>query len=142
MTVVYFDEVRLPLLQMYQRGVHFHNGKGHARPDMTPTLEAVAAGRLHPELVTSGIHGWDEIPDEPTSGRAGHKPVFVLESEEAGDRRRPEETGGTMHRTRGSVELARDRHGGPPRGCHATAFSKSASTSGRSRAMKWPAFGT
>ncbi|MDQ0687829.1 hypothetical protein QFZ56_006792 [Streptomyces achromogenes] len=36
---------------------------------MTPTLEAVAAGLLHPELVTSGIYGWD-----------GHKPIFVLEN--------------------------------------------------------------
>ncbi|MFI2635163.1 zinc-binding dehydrogenase [Streptomyces collinus] len=76
---IYFDDVQLPLLALYQRGVHFHNGKGHARPNMTPTLEAVAAGTLHPELVTSGIHGWDEIPDVLTSGRAGHKPVFVLE---------------------------------------------------------------
>ncbi|MFE9114053.1 alcohol dehydrogenase catalytic domain-containing protein [Streptomyces collinus] len=76
---IYFDDVPLPLLALYQRGVHFHNGKGHARPNMTPTLEAVAAGTLHPELVTSGIHGWDEIPDVLTSGRAGHKPVFVLE---------------------------------------------------------------
>ncbi|WP_106974498.1 Imm7 family immunity protein [Streptomyces iakyrus] len=30
-------------------------------------------------LVTSGIYGWDEIPDVLTSGRAGHRPVFVLE---------------------------------------------------------------
>src|SRR5205814_1262519 len=52
---IYFTYLELPMLQLYLRGVHFHNGKGHARPNMTPTLDAVAAGTLHPELVTSGI---------------------------------------------------------------------------------------
>lgn len=75
---IYFRDVALPMLQLYIRGVHFHNGKGHARPNMTPTLDAVAAGVLHPELVTSGIYGWDEIPDVLTSDHAGHKPIFVL----------------------------------------------------------------
>jgi alcohol dehydrogenase len=77
---IYFEDVQLPLLALFQRGVNFHNGKGHARPNMTPTLDAVAAGRLHPELVTSGIHAWEEIPAVLTSPRAGHKPIFVLES--------------------------------------------------------------
>jgi alcohol dehydrogenase len=76
---IYFQDVALPMLQLYLRGVHFHNGKGHARPNMTPTLDAVAAGTLHPELVTSGIYGWDDIPAVLTSGAAGHKPIFVLE---------------------------------------------------------------
>lgn len=47
---------------------------------MTPTLEAVPAGTLHPELVTSGICGWDEIPEVLVSDLAGHKPIFVLDS--------------------------------------------------------------
>lgn len=76
---IYFHDVELPLLQLYVRGVHFHNGKGHARPNMTPTLEAVASGTLHPEVVTSGIYGWDEIPQVLTSERPGHKPIFILE---------------------------------------------------------------
>ncbi|MBB3605686.1 alcohol dehydrogenase [Mycolicibacterium sp. BK556] len=76
---IYFQDVTLPMLQLYVRGVHFHNGKGHARPNMTPTLDAVAAGALHPELVTSGVYGWDEIPEVLTSPSAGHKPIFVLE---------------------------------------------------------------
>ncbi|MFI5501064.1 zinc-binding dehydrogenase [Nocardia asteroides] len=75
---IYFEDVAVPMLNLYLRGVHFHNGKGHARPSMTPTLEAVAAGTLHPELVTSGIYAWDEIPDVLTSADAGHKPIFVL----------------------------------------------------------------
>lgn len=76
---IYFADVSLPLLQLYLRGVHFHNGKGHARPNMTPTLDAVAAGVLHPELVTSGIYEWDEIPEVLTSTHAGHKPIFILD---------------------------------------------------------------
>lgn len=35
---------------------------------------------LHPELVTSGIYAWDELPDVLTAERPGHKPIFVLES--------------------------------------------------------------
>jgi alcohol dehydrogenase len=76
---IYFADVSLPLLQLYLRGVHFHNGKGHARPNMTPTLDAVASGVLHPELVTSGIYQWDEIPAVLASVRPGHKPIFVLD---------------------------------------------------------------
>lgn len=75
---IYFDEVPIPLLALYQRGVNFHNGKGMARPNMTPTLAAVAEGVLHPELVTSGIYPWEQIPDVLTGPDAGHKPIFVL----------------------------------------------------------------
>lgn len=74
---IYFGDLELPMLQLYLRGVNFHNGKGHARPNMTPTLDAVAAGTLHPELVTSGIYDWDEIPTVLTSPGAGSKPIFV-----------------------------------------------------------------
>lgn len=76
---IYFQDVALPMLQLYLRGVNFHNGKGHARPNMTPTLEAVAARTLHPELITSGVYNWDELPDILTSGNPGHKPIFLLE---------------------------------------------------------------
>ncbi|NMD55934.1 MULTISPECIES: zinc-dependent alcohol dehydrogenase [Tsukamurella] len=75
---IYFRSVKIPMLHLYMRGVHFHNGKGHARPNMTPILEKVADGTLHPELVTSGIYDWDEIPTVLTSGNPGHKPIFVL----------------------------------------------------------------
>ncbi|BAV41476.1 zinc-dependent alcohol dehydrogenase [Mycobacterium ulcerans] len=77
---IYFQDVASPMLQLYMRGVHFHNGKGHARPSMTPTLDAVAANVLHPQLVTSGIYGWDEMPEVLTSKQAGHKPIFVLDA--------------------------------------------------------------
>ena len=44
---------------------------------MTPTLEAVAAGTLHPELVTSGVYGRDEIPGVLASGRARHVDTVI-----------------------------------------------------------------
>jgi alcohol dehydrogenase len=75
---IYFQDVELPMLSMYQRGVNFYTGKGMARPAMTHVLEHVANGALHPELVTSGIHDWNEIPDVLTSENPGHKPIFVL----------------------------------------------------------------
>jgi alcohol dehydrogenase len=75
---IYFEDVSLPMLALYQRGVNFHNGKGMARPNMTPTLRAVADRTLHPELVTSGIYDWEQIPDVLTGPNAGHKPIFVL----------------------------------------------------------------
>lgn len=77
---IYFQDQTLPMLQLYVRGVNFHTGKGHARPNMTPTLDAVAAGQLHPELITSGIYDWAEIPEVLTSGAAGSKPFFVLDN--------------------------------------------------------------
>ncbi|GAB89761.1 zinc-dependent alcohol dehydrogenase [Gordonia rhizosphera] len=76
---IYFADVTLPLLSLYQRGVNFHNGKGMARPNMTPTLQAVADGTLHPELVTSGIYPWEQIPDVLTGPNPGHKPIFILD---------------------------------------------------------------
>lgn len=75
---IYFQDVELPLLALYQRGVNFHNGKGMARPNMTPILEHVATGDLHPELVTSGVYDWDQLPEVLTSPDAGHKPIFTL----------------------------------------------------------------
>ncbi|MEV6346495.1 alcohol dehydrogenase catalytic domain-containing protein [Actinoplanes sp. NPDC051851] len=75
---IYFQDVELPLLALYQRGVNFHNGKGMARPNMTPVLRHVADGTLHPELVTSGVYDWDQLPEVLTSPDAGHKPVFTL----------------------------------------------------------------
>jgi alcohol dehydrogenase len=42
--------------------------------------DAVAAGTLHPELVTSGTYDWAEIPDVLTSPNAGSKPIFLLDA--------------------------------------------------------------
>jgi alcohol dehydrogenase len=77
---IYFNPVEIPLLTLYARGVNFHNGKGQARPSMTPILENVVNGNLHPEIVTSGIYDWDQIPEILTSDNPGHKPIFTLDS--------------------------------------------------------------
>ena len=60
--------------------MNFHNGKGQARPSMTPILDNVVNGNLHPEIVTSGIYEWDQIPEVLTSEDPGHKPIFTLDS--------------------------------------------------------------
>ncbi|WP_078288196.1 alcohol dehydrogenase catalytic domain-containing protein [Mycobacterium sp. D16R24] len=75
---IYFRDVSLPLLALYQRGVNFHNGKGHARPAMDPILENVINGKLQPELVTSGVYAWEQIPDVLAGENPGHKPIFTL----------------------------------------------------------------
>ncbi len=76
---IYFAPVEIPLLSLYVRGVHFHNGKGQARPAMTPILANVVNGKLHPEIVTSGVYPWEQIPEVLTSDNPGHKPIFTLD---------------------------------------------------------------
>jgi threonine dehydrogenase-like Zn-dependent dehydrogenase len=55
-------EASLPLLELYTRGVHLHIGRVMARPLIPAILELVAAGRLHPQLVTSATASWDDAP--------------------------------------------------------------------------------
>jgi alcohol dehydrogenase len=58
-TAIYFGEQpSLPLLEMYTKGITFKTGRVHAREAMPQVLELAAAGRVHPELVTSGVVGW------------------------------------------------------------------------------------
>jgi alcohol dehydrogenase len=56
-------EGRLPLLELYTRGVHLHIGRAMARPAIPAILDLVAAGRLRPQLVTSATMAWDDAPD-------------------------------------------------------------------------------
>lgn len=75
---IYFADVEIPMLSLYQRGVNFHNGKGHARASMEPILDAVVTGSIKPELVTSGVFEWEQIPEVLTGVNPGHKPIFTL----------------------------------------------------------------
>jgi alcohol dehydrogenase len=60
-TAIYFGEQpSLPLLEMYTKGITFRTGRVHAREAMPRVLELAAAGRVHPERVTSGVVGWAE----------------------------------------------------------------------------------
>ncbi len=83
---IYFDDVPLPLFELYVRGVNFHNGKGHARPHVPAVLDVVAAGLLTPQAVSSGIHDIADAPDVIAAGAA--KPVFVHPGTTPGDPRR------------------------------------------------------
>jgi threonine dehydrogenase-like Zn-dependent dehydrogenase len=63
-------EGRLPLFELFTRGVHLHIGRAMARPAIPAILDLVAAGRLRPELVTSATVDWDDAPEallEPTT---------------------------------------------------------------------------
>jgi threonine dehydrogenase-like Zn-dependent dehydrogenase len=64
-----FDEVALPMLAMYTTGVNLHAGRAAARPAIPAILSLVAAGRLHPERVTSAVVGWEDAPAELTQPR-------------------------------------------------------------------------
>jgi threonine dehydrogenase-like Zn-dependent dehydrogenase len=66
----------LPLFELYTRGVHLHIGRAMARPVMPAILDLVAAGRLHPQVVTSATVAWDEAPQallEPATKLVVHR---------------------------------------------------------------------
>lgn len=72
---IYFQDVALPLLGMYTRGVRFITGRVNSRAALPHVLDLVTTGRLHPEAVTSQIVPWDEAPAALASPSI--KPVFV-----------------------------------------------------------------
>jgi alcohol dehydrogenase len=53
----------VPLLEMYDRAVTFVTGSPHARENIPPVLEAMAANRIHPELVTDAVVSFDDAID-------------------------------------------------------------------------------
>jgi alcohol dehydrogenase len=68
-TAIYFGEQpSLPLLEMYTKGITFKTGRVHARGAMPQVLELAAAGRLHPERVTSGVVAWADAPEALLEG--------------------------------------------------------------------------
>jgi threonine dehydrogenase-like Zn-dependent dehydrogenase len=63
-TAIYFGEQpRLPLLEMYTKCITFRTGRVHAREAMPHVLDLAAAGKLHPETVTSRVVGWADAAD-------------------------------------------------------------------------------
>jgi threonine dehydrogenase-like Zn-dependent dehydrogenase len=56
------EEVALPLLEMYTRGVTLVTGRVDARAVIPHALELVVEGRLHPEAVTDAVVDWDDAP--------------------------------------------------------------------------------
>jgi alcohol dehydrogenase len=65
----YFGDIRLPGFQMYEAGVNIRFGLGNNGPHVQPTVEAVAAGMVHPSALWAAQVGWDDLPaaylDEP-----------------------------------------------------------------------------
>jgi len=53
---------QVPVAVMYGRNVTLHIGRTHARTVIPAVLELVAAGRLHPEQVTTRVADFDDAP--------------------------------------------------------------------------------
>ena len=79
-TGIYFtNDTPLPMFEAYVSGITFRTGRVHARPAMPAALELIAAGRFHPELVTTRCAGWEEAPEALAEGEFV-KLVFVREA--------------------------------------------------------------
>jgi alcohol dehydrogenase len=55
--------VSLPMGRMYTLGIHFHVGRCHSAALLPEVVALIAAGRLHPEAVTSRVVDWHEAAD-------------------------------------------------------------------------------
>jgi threonine dehydrogenase-like Zn-dependent dehydrogenase len=63
-TAIYFGEPpKLPLLEMYTKGITFKTGRVHAREAMPHVLDLAASGAFHPEHVTTRVASWDDAAD-------------------------------------------------------------------------------
>ncbi len=72
---IYFQDIPMPLWEMYLRDVSFSTGRPSVRPHIPDVLEMVRGGKTHPEHVTSRIIAWDDAADalvEPSL-----KPIVV-----------------------------------------------------------------
>lgn len=74
-TSIYFEDVALPLLSMYTRGVRFITGRVNSRATLPRVLELVETGRLRPEAVTTEVLPWDDAARVLSA--PSMKPVFV-----------------------------------------------------------------
>ena len=60
-TTIYFgSEITIPMLEMYTSGVTLTTSRVSARAAIPAVLGLIAAGHLHPELVTSTVADWDD----------------------------------------------------------------------------------
>jgi threonine dehydrogenase-like Zn-dependent dehydrogenase len=63
-TAIYFGEQpRLPLLEMYTKGITFKTGRAHAREAIPHVLALTAAGAIHPERVTTRTVAWEDAAE-------------------------------------------------------------------------------
>lgn len=61
---IYFaEQPRMPLLEMYTKGITFRTGRANARPAMPHVLDLAASGALQPELVTTRVVPWEQAAE-------------------------------------------------------------------------------
>jgi alcohol dehydrogenase len=66
---IYFgDTTPLPLYRMYVKGMRLQTGRVHARAAIPRVLELIAAGRIHPEAITSQVVAWEDAPEAILAG--------------------------------------------------------------------------
>lgn len=58
-----FDNTALPLGRMYTKGVRLHAGRCHARSVIPDVAAAIAAGRLHGDVIASRRVAWREAAE-------------------------------------------------------------------------------
>jgi threonine dehydrogenase-like Zn-dependent dehydrogenase len=58
--------VPMPLGRLYTLGIDFRIGRAHSAALLAEVLDLVAAGRLHPEQVTTSVIDWEDAPDRYT----------------------------------------------------------------------------
>jgi threonine dehydrogenase-like Zn-dependent dehydrogenase len=56
---IYLKKMKMPLIEIYSKGVTFKSGLVNARTDAEKVLELITAKKLNPELVTTKIDSWD-----------------------------------------------------------------------------------
>jgi alcohol dehydrogenase len=58
-----FGDTPVPLGHMYTKGIVFHTGRCHARTVLPAVASAIAAGRLHPEIITTRRVRWSQAAE-------------------------------------------------------------------------------
>ena len=62
--VIHFgDQVGLPMLEMYTRGITFHTSRADSRRYLPEVLDLVAAGRLDPLSVPTTVVDWEQAAE-------------------------------------------------------------------------------
>lgn len=71
----HFNDIALPLLAMHLKCITFRSALSNARCYMPEVLRLLASGKLHPDLVITGVHPFETAAEAMPA--AGFKPVFT-----------------------------------------------------------------
>jgi alcohol dehydrogenase len=71
----YFEDVSLPLFEMFVRGTRFRIARGNAGPNIPAALEMIARRDIAPGRVISEVLPWDEAP--ASLADPSLKPLFL-----------------------------------------------------------------